>query len=606
MGSRCSCGEIVGKNKAIIPAKDGGFESFGNRDNDGFGHQKEGQRRADLMVKEGGFALGAFMATNPGKIGDFFLFEKKVIGEGGFGSVVRAKDKRTNQWHAVKKIRKPAKSAADRKLKEEIEIMRLLDHPHIVRLVESFEDRRTIYLVMELCEGGELFDRLSRGALTERIASTCIRHMLLAVNYLHQNLIVHRDLKPENWLLASKEEVGVAPLKLIDFGISARFQAGVPLKTKVGTPGYTAPEVLAGRYNQAVDVWSLGVIMFITLSGQMPFVGKNLEQILNKVKAASYSMDGSAWRRVSEQAKSVVRVFLQKMPSSRPTAAQALQMPWLQPDKQDGTNALESLDVDALKNFANMHKLKRAALTVIATQMSGAGIDALKNMFLSMDANADGTISTSELRTALKAAKLDVPDDLVELLEHVDTDGSGVLDYTEFLAASLDKKIYHQEDVVWAAFKKFDADNSGFIDKKELAKVLGDDAVLDAMHVDGAAVQSIFEKVDANGDGVIDFEEFFAMMRAAETTEPVAKPPTRVSFGPGVGGASPRLGDGRRQRSSSGPGASPRMGSPRRRSKSATAENGPASPGVSPGGRSPRKGTRRTSRDAQSIGIGMA
>merc|ERR1719387_470124 len=139
----------------------------------------------------------------------------------------------------------PKEACSPEDLQAEIDIMRVLDHPNIVRLQETFEDKRYIYLVMELCEGGELFDRIVESKhFTEHLAAICARQMLLALNYMHQNLIMHRDLKPENFLLATKADIEDTPLKLIDFGISKRFKPGQFATSKTGTPMYIAPEVL--------------------------------------------------------------------------------------------------------------------------------------------------------------------------------------------------------------------------------------------------------------------------------------------------------------------------------------------------------------------------
>lgn len=141
---------------------------------------------------------------------------------------------------------------------EEMAIMKLLDHPNIVRLYETFEDQRNVYLILELCTGGELFDRIvADGKFTEQAAASCIQQMLRAINYMHQNYIMHRDLKPENWLLASAEvKTEKMDLKLIDFGLSKRFASGEYASTKAGTPYYVAPEVLEGRWCARVSGWS--------------------------------------------------------------------------------------------------------------------------------------------------------------------------------------------------------------------------------------------------------------------------------------------------------------------------------------------------------------
>lgn len=504
----------------------------GHHDHDNY----EGpQKRANLHVKDGGFALGNFAATSTGHIEDFYEIEKHKLGEGGFGAVRKGRDKRTGRFYAIKTIRKKGVQEPE-KLKEEIDIMRLLDHPNIVRFQESFEDHRLLQLVLELCEGGELIDRVSaEGSITERQAAGCVRDMLRAINYLHMNNIMHRDLKPENFLLATKDEIGKASLKLIDFGLAKRFHPGEQVRTKAGTPNYVAPEVLSGRYDEKVDTWSIGVIAYLLLSGKHPFTGKTVEQVLQKVKMANFVTEGKHWKGVSADGKGFVQACLQKIPMARPSAAHCLKHRWIERLAEKETGPVSELQIDGLTAFGRMHKLKKAVVTVIAAQMSEERIDQLRNMFMAMDRNGDGTLTVAEVKDALDQASVEIPGNIEQLLDEADTDGSGVIDYTEFLAATLDKKVYVQEDIVWNAFKKFDLDNNGSIDLKELNQVLGDAEVAEAMNLkDSAAignVYSIFMQVDQNHDGKIDFEEFFQMMRGAENSSQAAEGSTALNKG---------------------------------------------------------------------------
>jgi len=268
-----------------------------------------------------------------------------------------------------------------------------------------------------------------------------------------------------------------------------------------------------GKYDEKVDIWSIGVITYVMLSGNHPFTGKTAADVLAAVKQGRVVMNCSPWPKVSHDAKSLVQVFLQKQPTCRPAAARALLHPWL--EETDKTSAtISMLEVNRLKNFSKMHQLKKAALTAIATQLDEGEIIELRDLFMSMDKNADGTLSVAEIKTGLQSSGVKAPTNLEKLMNDADCDGSGVIDYTEFLAATLDKKVYHQESVLWQAFKKFDMDGSGRIDMSELRQVLGQGDVAEALHLtEKDQLQELFDRVDKNGDGEIDFDEFMVMMR---------------------------------------------------------------------------------------------
>lgn len=477
--------------------------------------QKSNQaRRGHMTVKAGGFSLGAFAASNRGVLEDFYIVEKQVIGEGSYGSVQKCQVKDTGHWRAVKTVNRALVKNTDQFM-EEMAIMKLLDHPNIVRLYETFEDARFVYLVLELCTGGELFDRIvADGKFTEQSAAIAVQQMLRAINYMHQNYIMHRDLKPENWLLAS-EEAG-ADLKLIDFGLSKRFTPGEFASTQAGTPYYVAPEVLEGHYAEQSDVWSIGVIMYILLSGSPPFSGNDTVAVLDSVKRARPQFNKKEWKSASEEAKDLLKSFLVREPSQRISASDALNTEWIKLADQPMDHRVTSGVVLNLKTFSSMNKLKKASLNVIASQLTDQALKELKDLFLSMDDNNDGTLSVGELKEGLARQGVALPPDLAEMMDKIDTDGSGVIDYSEFMAATMDKKKFIQEDVCWRAFKTFDVDGSGQLDKQELMRILGLDSVAEEFQINGVEMQEvdmIMKEVDINGDGKIDFDEFLLMMR---------------------------------------------------------------------------------------------
>merc|ERR1719460_1151030 len=236
--------------------------------------------------------------------------DKRKLGEGSYGSVCKAKNKLSNAERAVKTISKAQMKNISR-FKQEIAIMKLMDHPNIIKLYESFEDHRNIYLVMELCSGGELFDRIiDAGHFTEVQAAIVMQQIFRAMYYMHENSICHRDLKPENFLFQTKDPIEKNYLKIIDFGLSCKFEPNQILTTKAGTPYYVAPQVLAGKYDQASDLWSCGVIMFVLLCGYPPFYGESDADVLAKVRLGNFSFNSKDWKNVTDDAKDLIRWLL--------------------------------------------------------------------------------------------------------------------------------------------------------------------------------------------------------------------------------------------------------------------------------------------------------
>lgn len=187
----------------------------------------------------------------------------------------------------------------------EVEIMKQIDHPHIVKIYEYFETEHHIFIVMELLEGGELFERIqNEKTFDEKAAKKIIKEILEAINYLHIKNIVHRDIKPEN-ILFSKNGV----LKIADFGTS-KFFIKSKMKNTHGTPYYIAPEVLDGNYNEKCDVWSVGVILYILLSGYPPFYGNSDEEIMGRVTKGKYDFKWKTFDNVSSNAKNLIKKML--------------------------------------------------------------------------------------------------------------------------------------------------------------------------------------------------------------------------------------------------------------------------------------------------------
>lgn len=454
-----------------------------------------------------------FTAENPGRIDDYYTLEKsKMLGEGSYGRVMKGADKSTGAIRAIKNI-DLSKITDQKRFEDEVNIQQQLDHPNIVKLYEVFKDAKRIYLVMELCSGGELFDRIvkeaekhnNEGAFDERGAATYMQQILGAMYYLHSHKFVHRDIKPENFLL--QNERADSEIKVIDFGLAKKFVpgSGQTMKTKAGTPYYVSPQVLSGSYDEKCDIWSCGVIAYILLCGYPPFYGDNDNLILRAVKTGHFEFPSPDWDPISQHAKAFITKMLTFDPVKRPSAEQMLEHDWIK-TACAGKHGKVAKDLSSkLRSFRSASKLKKVALTLIAQQLKDDDLRELKETFSTLDKNKDGCLTFKEIEEGMKKAKIEFPPDMMDIMAGLDTDESGAIDYTEFIAATISQKQYLKKEVLWAAFRVFDRDGDGFITKAELGCLLKEDP-------DIALIQSMMSEVDTDGDGSISFEEFCHMM----------------------------------------------------------------------------------------------
>lgn len=258
------------------------------------------------------------------RLEDFYVIGKE-IGKGAFSIVREGVNKTTGKKVAIKSIR--AKFIKNKLLMREIEIMKKVgNHPNILKLFEVFETKQYLYLVLELVTGGELFDQIvARGEYSEKDASNIVRQIISAVAHLHDNGIAHRDLKPQNLLCAG---VDGDDIRMADFGLSKMFDNGEYLETCCGSPEYVAPEVLECKpYDKACDLWSVGVITYVLLTGCFPFWDKNNAVLYEKIRRVEYGWPTGS--EISAEAKDLIRHLIEKQPEKRFTAEQALQHPWV-------------------------------------------------------------------------------------------------------------------------------------------------------------------------------------------------------------------------------------------------------------------------------------
>ncbi|TYJ06719.1 hypothetical protein E1A91_A12G254200v1 [Gossypium mustelinum] len=435
----------------------------------------------------------------------------RELGRGQFGVTYLVTRKETNQQFACKSIatRKLINRDDIEDVRREVQIMyHLTGHRNIVELKGAYEDRHSVNLIMELCAGGELFDRIiAKGHYSEREAANLCRQIVTVVHNCHSMGVMHRDLKPENFLLLNKDED--SPLKATDFGLSVFFKPADIFKDLVGSAYYVAPEVLRRRYGHEADIWSAGVILYILLSGVPPFYGETEQSIFDSILRGNIDFASDPWPFVSSSAKDLVRKMLRHDPKDRLSAVEVLNHPWIREDGDASDKPLDVAVLTRMKQFRAMNKLKKVALKVIAENLSEEEIIGLKEMFKSMDTDNSGTITFEELKAGLPKLGTKLSENEVrQLMEAADVDGNGAIDYIEFITATMHMNRMEREDHLYTAFQYFDKDNSGYITMEELEQALkkynmGDEKT----------IKEIIAEVDTDRDGRINYDEFVAMMR---------------------------------------------------------------------------------------------
>eukprot|EP00444_Apocalathium_aciculiferum_P004401 CAMPEP_0183396352 /NCGR_PEP_ID=MMETSP0370-20130417/9957_1 /TAXON_ID=268820 /ORGANISM="Peridinium aciculiferum, Strain PAER-2" /LENGTH=534 /DNA_ID=CAMNT_0025577127 /DNA_START=10 /DNA_END=1614 /DNA_ORIENTATION=- len=449
----------------------------------------------------------------PHHLKDDYDVQKKALGTGYSGAVLLATSKSTGAKYAVKAFKLHG-VPRDKKqeLVSECEIFLSMDHPHVARLVDVYEDPDELSLVMECMEGGELFDRVTqRKVFSEKDAADASYQMLLAVNYVHSCGIVHRDLKLENFLYEKKDSDF---LKLIDFGFSRVWDKNTKMELSCGTLSYVAPEVLNKSYTSQCDIWSFGVIVFILLVGYMPFSGSSERQQIANIRAGKYTWREDRWKNVSQSGRDFVQKVLVVDASKRLTAEGCLHHPWILERKTQkrGKSPRESFDSShamALSSFARESKFRRAVMQLMAWSLTAEERAEVRDAFLELDKDHTGDISLIELRRVLEDKFHLSEGDAGMVFSALDGNSDGTINYSEFLAAMVSSRLKLHDELLKATFRRFDATRTGYITSEDFKTVLGANF----------PVKDIMEQVDANSDGKISYEEFLAYLRNTEDNE---------------------------------------------------------------------------------------
>ena len=404
-------------------------------------------------------------------------------------------------------------------ISKEINILKSLDHPNIIKVYEFYKTEKYIYIINELCTGGELFDKIVEVKyFSEDVARNIMRQLFSAVEYCHEKGVIHRDLKPENILIESSEEKDrdFFHIKIIDFGTCEILKKN-KLTEQIGTSFYIAPEVLKNGYNEKCDLWSCGIILYILLCGSPPFYGKNEKEIFSKILEGNFTFKHKIWSKISYEGKNLVKKLLELNPDKRLSAKEALEDDWFKISSNpiSGKNNINlPIFIKNITEFCAEQKLQQATLAFLVHNFAPKEeLDELKEIFFAFDKNCDGKISKEEFVTGLSNTNslntlLKKGSSIEGLIKNIDTDNNGFIGFEEFCIALINKEKLLTEKNLRMAFNVFDRDKNGGISQNELKYILGE--------YNPTAKEQLWKKmieqIDLNKDGQISYEEFHKMM----------------------------------------------------------------------------------------------
>ena len=406
---------------------------------------------------------------------------------------------------------------------KQINILKTLDHPNIIKIYEFYSTENYIYIINELCTGGELFNRIVEiKYFSESTACFIMRQLLSAVSYCHEKGVIHRDLKPENILIENSEEKDKEyfHIKIIDFG-TCELLKKKKLTEQIGTSYYIAPEVLKNGYNEKCDLWSCGVILYILLCGSPPFYGKNEKELFQNILSGNVNFKHKIWNKISDDAKNLVRKLLKVNPLKRISAKEALEDIWFKKniniDKLKEGQNLNNFDmfIKNISEFCAEQKLQQATLAFLVHNFAPKDeLNELKKIFFTFDKNGDGKLSKEEFVKGLTNMENNTriifknESSFENLIKNIDSDNNGFITFEEFLMASVNKEKILTEKNLKMAFDVFDRDKNGGISHDELKYILGEYNP----NANEYLWKKMIQQIDLNKDGQISYEEFHKMM----------------------------------------------------------------------------------------------
>ena len=441
------------------------------------------------------------------------------IGEGCYGTVFLAMNLITKQNVAIKKINKIKENEIDDlEVKNEINILRNLDHPNIVKIIEFYSTENAYYIITDYCPSGELFNQINN-SYNEFQLAVLFYQIFSGLYYLHTNNIIHRDLKLENILLSEiekdyKSNLKYFWIKIIDFGTSKIFSKHRKEKSIVGSSYYIAPEVLNQCYNEKCDTWSVGVILYMLICGKPPFDGEDDFKIIDKIKIGKFDDQNKRLLNSSEEVQDLVHKLLNVNIKKRLSAHEALGHPWFK--KFNGKSLYSNISdeeikvyLQRLRHFQINSKFQQMVLAFIVHNINDNDeIKDILKIFRLFNLSDDGKLTKNELYQGLIKYfdENEIREEIGDIYLMLDGADRGFLEFEEFLRACLDQKKVLSDDNLLYAFNFFDKDYTGKISVEKIKANFIENSVKNEVF------ENILNEIEHNQDGEIDFLEFKNMM----------------------------------------------------------------------------------------------
>ena len=400
---------------------------------------------------------------------------KEVLGGGHFGCIRLGYKRGENpkRYYAIKSIRKKNLTNTDlNDMLNEVEIISKLRHPNIIKFYETYHDEKYFHIVMEYCKGKDLFEKINQyGFISENIVKKIISKLVHAISYCHSKNLTHRDLKLENILFINNDME--SEIKLIDFGLACKYEPNKKMTTFAGSPYYIAPEVLKGNYDNKCDIWSIGIITYVMLTGILPFEGETNDEIFNKILTKEVNFEHPNFNIISNEAKMFIKLCLEKDPNKRISAQRLIENNWIK-NSLLKNNSLKSDILYNLKNLNAINKMKVLIISYIVNNLSQTEQQKLQDAFYAIDLDHTGQICSEELYKACEENNIPISkSEINNIIQNLNicynrASNKNVLDYQQFLMAVYDIEKNIDRNKIEKAFEFFDINQDGFIDVDDL------------------------------------------------------------------------------------------------------------------------------------------